>query len=98
MQLTEAQKKYLKGLAHSLKPTVVLGSAGLSEGVMNELHVALNHHELIKARARVGDRCARDEIIHTICEQTGASLVQRIGNVAVLYRPNPDKSVITLPR
>ena len=66
--------------------------------MVDELHNALKHHELIKTRARVGDRESRDQVISDMCEKTGAALVQRIGNVAVLYRPNPDKPVISLPR
>ncbi|PKH98755.1 ribosome assembly RNA-binding protein YhbY, partial [Shewanella sp. 11B5] len=32
MNLTTKQKQHLKGLAHSLKPVVLLGGNGLTEG------------------------------------------------------------------
>ena len=57
----------------------------------------LAHHELIKVRVRVGDRKARDAIIGEMCEKSGAALVQRVGNMALLYRENPEKKKIVLP-
>ena len=49
MNLSTKQKQHLKGLAHPLKPVVLLGSNGLTEGVLAEIEQALEHHELIKA-------------------------------------------------
>ena len=37
-------------------------------------------------------------MIDEITGQSGAALVQRIGHVAVLYRPSKDKRQIVLPR
>jgi RNA-binding protein len=91
MDLTEHQKKHLRGLGHKLKPLVMVGDAGLSESLLAEFESTLDHHELIKVRVRVGDREARDAIIASLCDGSGAVLVQRIGNVALLYRPNLTK-------
>ncbi|MCL4410582.1 MAG: YhbY family RNA-binding protein, partial [Gammaproteobacteria bacterium] len=46
MQLSNKQKQFLKGLAHPLKPVVLLGANGLTEGVVAEIDSALEHHEL----------------------------------------------------
>ncbi len=97
MNLTESQKKSLRGLAHGLKPIVMVAGGGASEGVINELDQALAHHELLKIRVRVGDREARDELIGQLCRETRATLVQRVGNVATLFRRNPEKPKIKLP-
>jgi RNA-binding protein len=97
MTLTEAQKKSLRSLAHSLKPIVMVAGAGASEGVIKELDQALDHHELLKVRIRVGDREARDELIQQLCGDTRAVLIQRIGNVATVFRRNPDKPRIKIP-
>lgn len=91
MNLSEHQKKFLRGLGHQLKPLVMVGDAGLSEPVLAEFESTLDHHELIKVRVRVGDREARDAIIGRLCATSKAELVQRIGNVALLYRPNLKK-------
>ena len=91
MPLNEQQKKHLRKLGHSLEPIVLTGGAGLTPGVLAELDSALAHHELLKVRVRAGDREGRDQIIQAMCAQSGAELVQRIGHVALLWRPNPDK-------
>lgn len=97
MNLSEKQKKYLRGLAHGRDPIVLIGQSGLSPGVTSELETALGAHELVKVRARVGDREQRDTILDTLAQQTGSALVQRIGNVGVFYRRHKDKPKIILP-
>lgn len=93
MKLSEPQKKYLRGRGHALKPVIIVADAGLSESVVAEFESTLNHHELIKVRVRTGDRAARDEIIERMCSDSKANLIQRIGNVALLYRPNLNKKL-----
>lgn len=98
MQLSPRQKKHLRSLGHGLSPVVILGSAGASGAVIAELDNALGHHELVKVKVRAGDRDERDALIGVLCRQTGATLVQQIGHVALLYRPDPESPVIQLPR
>jgi RNA-binding protein len=97
IDLTERQKKYLRGLAHARDPVVLIGQGGLSPTITGELATALGAHELVKVRARVGDRDERDTIFASLAEQTGSTIVQRIGNVAVFYRARKDKPRIILP-
>lgn len=96
-QLSEKQKKYLRGLAHGKDPIILIGSSGLSPGVAKEFDNALGTHELVKVKARVGDREARDALLTELATQSGSSLVQRIGNVGVFYRPHKDQPKIILP-
>ena len=84
-------KKQLRAKAHTLKPVVITGQAGVSEAVLAEINLALNHHELIKVRVNAEDREQRKELSGQICEQTGADLIQSIGHIITLYRKNPDK-------
>jgi len=95
--LTEPQKRYLRGLAHHIRPVVLLGAKGLTEPVMAEIERALNDHELTKVKLNAGDREQRSQDVDRICEATGASLVQRVGNTACLYRRHPEKPKIALP-
>lgn len=95
--LTEKQKKHLRGLAHAREPVVLIGQGGLSPAITAELETALGAHELVKVRARVGDRDQRDEIFAELVKQTQSALVQRIGNVGVFYRPRKDQPRIILP-
>ena len=97
MKLSEKQRKYLRGLAHGRDPIVMLGKAGLTPGIVKELEVALGAHELVKVRAQLGDRAARDTALDQLATQTTSSLVQRIGNVGVFYRASKDKPRIVLP-
>jgi len=91
MNLSESNKKYLRGLGHELKPLIMVGNAGMSDSLLAEFNSTLDHHELIKVRVRVGDRKARDEIIEKLCSESAAALIQRVGNIALLYRPNLKK-------
>jgi len=91
MKPTEAQKKYLRGLGHGLKPLIIIGEAGASESVLAEFESTLSHHELIKVSVRVGDKKTRDSIIEKLCAVASAVLIQRIGNMALIYRANPKK-------
>jgi len=91
MTLSDAQKKFLRGLGHDLKPLIMVGDAGLTDTLLAEFDSTIGHHELIKVRVRVGDRQARDALINELCDRNHATLVQRIGNIALLYRANPQK-------
>lgn len=97
MKLTVTQAKHLRGRGHKLKPVIEVGDAGLSASLLNEFSSTIDHHELIKVRVRAGDRETRDAIIDDLCKRQSAELVTRIGNVALIYRPNPDKPKIMLP-
>ena len=95
--LNKKQKKALRGLAHSRKPLVLMGNAGLTEGVLQALEEALIKHELVKVKVASGDRVERDAIIQTMLERSNAELVQRVGHIATLFRRNPENPVITFP-
>jgi RNA-binding protein len=97
-QLSEKQRRHLRGLAHELKPVIRLGNAGLTDGVAAETARALQDHELIKVKGTGGgDRGARDALFAELAARTGSALIHRIGNVAVLYRPDPKLPRILIP-
>jgi RNA-binding protein len=95
--LSEKQKKHLRRLAHPLSPIVMLGNAGLTDGVVNELERALSDHELVKVAVRVGAREARDAALAALAARTMSEVVQRIGHVGVFYRRRADMPKILLP-
>jgi RNA-binding protein len=97
MELTEKQRRHLKGLAHPLKPVILMGNAGLTDGVIAETQRALLDHELIKVRLPGQERAERDALLQTLADKTDSVLVTRIGHVAVLYRPHPKLKRIVLP-
>jgi RNA-binding protein len=97
MPLSERQKKYLRRLAHPLHPLVMLGTAGLTEGVLRELDRALSDHELVKVSVRAGDRLARNAALASLSMRTSSELVQRVGHVGVFYRQRPASAKIIIP-
>lgn len=97
MKLNDKQRRYLRGLAHPLKPVVLIGNGGVSEGVLAETRRALHDHELIKVRMTGADREARDNALAELARATDSALVGRIGHVATLYRRSSALPKIVLP-
>jgi RNA-binding protein len=89
MPLSNEQKKAYRAIGHDLNPVVTVASNGITSGVMDELNRALDDHELIKIKVSVGDREVKHEVIAELLKQTGAEMVQQIGNTALLLRRNP---------
>ncbi|MGN6513343.1 MAG: ribosome assembly RNA-binding protein YhbY [Lysobacteraceae bacterium] len=96
--LTNAQIRFLRGQAHDLKAVLQVGGKGITDALVAEVGNALDQHELIKVKVASDDREVRDGMIAELAARAGAALVQRIGHTAVLFRPNPDKRRIVLPR
>ncbi len=94
--LDNTTKKHFRSIGHSLKPIVTIAGNGLSEGVMTELERALEDHELLKVKLMIEDRDDRKALTESLCQQTGATLVQTIGKIALIHRtakkPDPAKS------
>jgi RNA-binding protein len=99
MKLTQEQKKRFRTIGHQLSPVVTVADKGLSETVMAEIERALNDHELIKVKIVAEDRDDKKTLIDSILEQSGATLVQQIGHIALLLKkakePNPKLSNIS---
>jgi len=92
--VNSAVKKQFKTQAHTLKPIVTIGQAGLTDAVLVELNIALDTHELLKIKIRL-ERDTRKQISTELCEKTQAELIQRIGQTVVIYRKSRiDKSAV----
>ncbi len=98
MPLSNSQLRFLRGLGHGVKPVVAIALKGLTDNVMAEIELALEHHELVKIRVSADDRDARDALIESIVMRTGADKVQRVGHVLTLFRRNTREPRIDLPR
>ena len=90
-ELTGAQRRVLRGRAHSLKPVVIVGRQGLTETVAREIDSALDYHELIKVRVE-GERDERSSMANRIEQELGCSAVGAVGKVLVLYRQQEDEA------
>jgi RNA-binding protein len=96
--LTSKQTRYLRSLAHHLKPVVQIGGRGLTVALIGATDDALEAHELIKVK--LGDIDDRSEVraaAGTLSEETGSDVVQTIGKTIVLFRQREKDSEIRLP-
>lgn len=94
--LTPAERQFLKGLAHTRQPVVMIGNQGLTAAVLKEIDRALTAHELIKIKAASDEADTRRAWLEEICSATQALPVQQIGKVLVIYR-KAEKPQIILP-
>ncbi len=88
-ELNSKQKKFLKGLGHSLTPVVAVGKEGLGEKILKATALELSRHELIKVKVGKSSPVARQETAEVLSTGTGSSLVQIIGKTILLYKKNP---------
>ena len=98
--LTSSQAKYLRGLAHGLNPVVFVGHKGVTPGLLDSVHEALDAHELIKLKfIDFKDRHLKAGMAAEIEAKTDSRLAGLIGHTAIFYRQQPDaeKRRITLP-
>jgi putative YhbY family RNA-binding protein len=91
IQLTPAQRKEHRALAHHLNPVVMVGADGLTAAVKKEADAALNAHGLIKIRVFNDDRAAREATFQTLTDELGAAPIQHIGKLLVLWRPMQER-------
>ncbi len=96
MHLTQKQKKTLKGLGHSLHPLVTIADQGLKPTIFDAMNEALDAHELVKIRLRNKDKTLNNEQLAELCEKTGATVINKIGYTALLFKRNPTNPGIEL--
>ena len=95
------QRKYLRSLAHNMKPIVLIGQKGITESVVTSVNESLNKHELIKIKfVEFKEKTQKKEISGIIEKKTLSEMVGMIGHIAIFYRQNPDpeKRNIALPK
>jgi len=97
MELSERQRKYLRGLGHARSPVLMVGQHGVTAAVIAEATRALQDHELIKVKFRGAEREARDAALAQLAAATASALVQRIGHTALYYKRRIDRPGIVIP-
>lgn len=89
------QRRYLRKLAHPLRPLVHVGEAGVGPPIVAALDQALLDHELVKVRLHEPDN--KRELAAALAVGTGAELCGLVGHTVILYRRHPDEPRIDLP-
>lgn len=97
-ELSGAQRKHLRGLAHHLKPVVHVGRNGVTDPVLEEVEEALDYHELIKVKL-VDPQGRKKELAAELASRSGGTRVGLVGNIVTLYRqhPDPEKRKVEVP-
>lgn len=98
--LTSKQRAYLRKLSNPLAVTLHIGKDGVTDGVISQLEVLLENHELVKGKVLENAMLTPKTVSEALCEATGADGVQCIGTKFVLHRQSsdPDKRKIVLEK
>jgi RNA-binding protein len=88
LSLTNAQIRALKAQAQRLKAALKVGKEGLSPQFLAALDEMLKHHELVKVKFDEFKE-QKKELAPQLAEKSRSRLLTRVGNVVVLYRPEP---------
>src|SRR3569832_1184739 len=97
MELSEKQRKYLRGLGHALNPVLLIGQHGMTPAVIAEAKRALHDHELIKVKFRGADQSTHDTGLAELATATDSVIVHRIGHTALYYKRRNDRPGIVIP-
>jgi len=95
--LTGKQRRHLRALAHPLKPLVQVGKGGIDDGLVAAVDQALADHELIKVKVGESAGMDRHDVADQLAGKTKSQVAQVLGNIVLLYRPDPEKPEIELP-
>lgn len=90
IEMTSSRRKELSAAAHDLKPVVIIGAGGVTDGVIGKIDQSLTAHELIKVKF-LEFKEEKQTLAEQICETCKAVLVRIIGNIAIIYRENEEK-------
>ena len=89
MKISSKDKQKLKGLAHSIKPSVIIGKEGASKSTINSINNILENKELIKVKFN-SFKNEKDSIAKELEDSCNATIVGQIGNILILFKQNPD--------
>ena len=95
--LNSSDRKKLRGLAHHLEPSIIIGKHGYSEGVKQSIDESLTKHELIKIKFNEHKK-EKKSISDSIASDLSAQIIGAIGNISIFFKqhPDPEKRTISL--
>lgn len=96
--LTGKQRRHLRALAHDMKPLVQVGKGGIDGGLIGAVDQALSDHELVKVKVGESAGLDRHEAAENLATATKSEVAQVLGNIVLLYRPDPEDPQIKLPK
>lgn len=84
--MTSKQRAYLRSLAMTMQPIVMIGKNGLTDAVVQEVDNLLECKELIKISVLNNSDLPAKEVGIEIADCVGADLIQTVGNKITLFR------------
>ncbi len=90
-------KRYLRSIAHNMKPKFQIGKEGVSEQQLDEIKSYVNKHELLKVHVLKNCLYETSELTE-IFEDEGYEIVQSIGSMIVIFKRNKKEPKIQFPR
>lgn len=89
--LTGKQKRYLRSVAHNLKPLFQIGKEGITANQIDAIDEYLERKELLKVKLLETCPISKNEAAIELSAQTNSDVVQILGRTIVLYRKSPEK-------
>jgi len=90
MNLTSKEKRNLKSQANRLKPEVLIGKAGLTDGIVETSLNSLKTKELLKVKILDSCEVGKTEIAERLSGHLKAEVIQILGNIILFYKKLPD--------
>jgi RNA-binding protein len=85
------QRKFLRAMAHAMKPVLLVGQRGVTPTVAQELAQALDRHELVKIKfIECKVKSDKQRMAEELKAAVGAHLIGMLGHTAIFFRSNPD--------
>ena len=94
--LNSKQRARLRAMANQMDTILQIGKGGINENTVKQVDDALTARELIKIRVLENSLYTAKEAAAEIAGETGCQVVQILGTRITLYRPTPEKPVISL--
>ena len=88
--LNSRQKKILRAKAHDLKPIILVGKSGVTNGCIQSIDEVIESRELIKIKF-LEHKDKKKDLSKTICDKTNSEIVGNIGHTVMIFRQNPEK-------
>lgn len=96
--ITTKQRAYLRSIANSIDPVLIIGKGSIDENIIKQANDALKAREIIKVEILKNSITDPRAACDLLCSETGADPVQVIGNRFVIYRPSEENPRIQLPK
>ena len=87
--LSNKERSQLRAMGNSMSAIIMIGKGGITPSILNELDLALDARELVKARVLPNSDVVIKAAADQLAEATAAEIVQVVGRTILIYRQPP---------